>query len=317
MVLPLSEFVWDVPPAGLGLAVAPEGEMTPAEWATPGSAGADLECLLIPKSSEPPRSYEPLAEQPGLFLRFTDLAETEEAVVAFASRFGPLVRPHLPVRPPWNPKTLVPGTRLKWRPEIRILKEVVTLHAAIDSQDFHAIDGLLDWAGTSVTLRTGGTWRLSRIHLTAGETTLSARLAVAKRVRDHAVDSAFQTRATLRLPDRAPAYRPKMSDGKVQLVPVNLLGAMWLQFAVAIEDGNRYKRCEARNCPLEWFKVSGLRGVREDAEFCSPKCRHTAYRDRKNRATEMHRSGVPISQIAKSLKTDTQRVRTWTAKKKK
>ena len=194
----------------------------------------------------------------------------------------------------------------------------MALQDAISSQDLDAIDGLLDWVGTSVTLRTGDGWQLSRIHLAAKEITPTPRIAVAKTVRDHAVSSAFQERLTLSRRDRRPAYHLQMSRGALQTVPANLLGAMWLQFAVAIEDGKRFRRCPAQNCPLEWFEVStGPKGLREGAEFCSPQCRHTAYRDRKNRAREMRGSGVPITQIAENLKTDEERVRAWIEKKKR
>ena len=322
MVLPLKEFPWEVPPGGFAAAVAPRDssprDRPQAEWATPGSAGADLELLLIPQSSDPPTSYTPLAQQPGLFRRFADLEESEEAVVAFASRFGTLVRPDLPLRPPWNPKTVIYGTRVKWGREIQILRAVVALQEAIISQDLDAIDTLLRWGARSVTLRVSAGWFLTRIHVTAEETTHDSRLAVAKRVLDHAVTSGVQKRSTLKLPDHAPAFQLQMVHGALQTVPANLLGAMWLQFAVAIEEGKRFKRCQARDCPVVWFEVStGPLGVREDAEFCSARCRHTAYRDRKNLAKQMRHDGAPISQIAKSLKTDAKRVRAWIGKKKR
>ena len=51
-------------------------------------------------------------------------------------------------------------------------------------------------------------------------------------------------------------------------------------------------------------------------KFCSARCRHTAYRDRKTSARQMHRDGVSVKEIAKSLKADVTRVRGWLGKKK-
>ena len=323
MVLPLKEFAWEVPPEGFAVAAISKDssprDQPQAEWARPGRAGADLELLLIPRSSDQPKRYTPLAEQPGLFRRFADLEESEEAVVAFASRFGSLVRPHRSVRPPWNPTTLIDGTLVKWGREVQILRAVVTLQEAISSQDLDAIDALLHRNVGGVTLRVSDKWLLvPRIRLTAEDTTRDARLAVARRVLDHAVTSGLQARSTLKLPDQGPAFQLQMVHGELQTVPANLLGAMWLQFAVALDEGKQFRKCRARDCPTVWFEVStGPLGVREDSDFCSARCRHTAYRDRKNLAKQMHRDGVSVKEIAKSLKTDVRRVRAWLGKKRR
>lgn len=60
------------------------------------------------------------------------------------------------------------------------------------------------------------------------------------------------------------------------IVPRNLLGALWLQFALAIEGHRAYRRCAA--CQ-SWFEVSTAQtGKRADAKFCSARCRVRAYR---------------------------------------
>ena len=138
-----------------------------------------------------------------------------------------------------------------------------------------------------------------------------SRLETAMAHRDRAVTEAFRAR-----PNRQPVVHVQMSEGELLLVPTHLLGAIWVQLAAAIEDDKRFRRCPARDCPLLWFEVStGPLGVREDAEFCSARCRHTAYRDRKTSARQMRRDGVSLEDIARSLKTDVRRVRSWVAKK--
>ena len=63
----------------------------------------------------------------------------------------------------------------------------------------------------------------------------------------------------------------------IQIVPINLIGAMWLQFATAVEGGHEYGQCEV--CK-NWFEVTPGSG-RPDKRYCSDACRMRAYRKRK------------------------------------
>lgn len=67
------------------------------------------------------------------------------------------------------------------------------------------------------------------------------------------------------------------SEMGIQLVPKNLFGALWLQFAQAIDDDRDYYRCT--QC-RKWFEVAPGSG-RPDKQYCSNACRQRAYRNRK------------------------------------
>ena len=111
---------------------------------------------------------------------------------------------------------------------------------------------------------------------------------------------------------------PAVVGGRRSYRPTNLLGAIWEQFFIALEEGKEFRRCLARSCQTEWFEVStGPQGVREDAEFCSARCRHTAYRDRKKQARDMRRDGRPLRTIAQTLNTDVARDRPRRLKRSK
>ena len=354
MTSPFSEFVWQVAKGGYGVAVVPRdsvghnymgGTCTRAEWSAPateprsivvvverpdpGRAEVALERLLIPKTAEAPITYRPWAEQPGLFRRFIELEESEAAVVKFASRFGPLYRPHSHVIPPWHPHgvetvpteehenpvdtwdVLVAGTGLNWSYQIRRLRAVVKLDDGIRSQDSAFLETLAP--DTDVGLNLSGEWMRFPSSSKRVERGPQSPLDMAMALRDREIDKALVAR-----PSQEPVVRARMVQGQLRLVAVHLLGLMWLQLATAIGEGKRFKRCPARNCPLVWFEVStGLLGVREDAEFCSARCRHTAYRDRKNRARQMHRDGVPVPEIAKRMETAPGQIRTWIRKTKR
>ena len=93
-------------------------------------------------------------EQPGLFRRFADLAESENACAEFASRFGSHRKRSVYVLPPWNPEKLqrwfdtaiqdpfIAGVALglDWDIDIRKLRSVLKLHDAIASADLGVID---------------------------------------------------------------------------------------------------------------------------------------------------------------------------------
>jgi hypothetical protein len=63
----------------------------------------------------------------------------------------------------------------------------------------------------------------------------------------------------------------------MQLIPRNLLEAMWLQFGEAVTHDKSFRKC--RQCGT-WFEIS-LRAARIDKVFCSEACKAKAYRRRK------------------------------------
>ena len=337
-----SEFEWEVPRDGFAVAVAPKDSVirppessslpiplptgescTRAEWIGAGGEDDGLERVLIPSTPAKPQSYRPLVEQPGLFRRFAELEESELAIVKFASQFGPLFHPDHRVVAPWHTQqvsrvpaeywdtlrwdALVSGTPLQWGYQIRRLRGVVELQEAIISGDPDNIDSLVSWSGTTATLDGDG-WP---IPLEIDAASRNRRLQVAMALRDEVISRGLGSR-----PRQRGVVRLHMSRGALRIRPTNLLGVMWLQLAAAVEEGKNFRRCPARDCPVVWFEVStGPLGVREDAEHCSARCRHTAYRDRKASARQMHRDSIPVSEIAKRLKTDARRVRSWLGKK--
>jgi hypothetical protein len=114
-------------------------------------------------------------------------------------------------------------------------------------------------------------------------------------------------------PSLVPLVTVRYSAAGPHISPPSLLAGLWLQFAFADHEGKQFTRCPARNCPCVWFEKSTGPGVgkREDAEFCSTRCRHTAYRDRKTQAREMFRDGRTTRAIAKTIGTEESAVRGW------
>jgi hypothetical protein len=277
------------------------------------------------------RPIRPLIEQPGLFRRFVDLAPTAEAIREFANSFGLLLGGELNVVPPWQTQpvamaptyeeltqrgdpsdslvsdgTLVPAEALDtWREHIYRMKAAVLLWEALNAQSDDAIIKLLRLEGTEHQPQ-DVEYFFYKMHLL----NTSNPRALAKGILNTFVDEAIRIRHRRHWNDRG-LVPLRFRDG-LRVEPQTLLGAMWLQLATAIEEDKQFAQCHARGCRLIWFeKSTGQLGRREDAAFCSPRCRHTAYRDRKAQARQMFKQGTPIGHIAKELNTERDTVRAW------
>jgi hypothetical protein len=93
-----------------------------------------------------------------------------------------------------------------------------------------------------------------------------------------------------------------------RMVPNNLAGCIWLQFAGAIEGKKDYRQC--RNC-RKWFQIGGDRGARADKKFCSLSCKATAHRKKREEALRLFSTDMPVKEIARRLDTDLNTVKGW------
>ena len=109
-----------------------------------------------------------------------------------------------------------------------------------------------------------------------------------------------------------PALHPD-GHGKCQVSirPVNLIGAIVMQFALAVVGNKEYRQCRLERCG-RWFELRrSLQGpVRE---FCSDTCRAKDYQERRAQARLLHAQGMPLAAIAGKLNTDVDKVQFWVA----
>jgi hypothetical protein len=259
------------------------------------------------------RRYQPLTDEPALFRKFADLAPTEASILVFANRYGGLgVRKLIRLA---NGYPSHGESFDLWQQELRAFKAVLRVWDALTVQAYEdladwmhlgtgPLDGLEEFdryircrpstdppearvempvvrvpivPDTEGFLRfgwsTGESGQLSGDPTTRDVPTDPVGLAVAYvselvnvRLRDH-------TSMRLLHREREPGGMPL----GLYVVPVNLLGAMWLQCARAIEGDGRYQRCP--QCQ-EWFKVPP-KALRENTTYCSPRCRVAAFRARR------------------------------------
>jgi hypothetical protein len=111
-----------------------------------------------------------------------------------------------------------------------------------------------------------------------------------------------------RLPDVFRENQPRLH---LRLQPTTLLGALWLQFGLAVDSLKRFGKCAECDCP---FEVSHGRrtGKRTDAKFCSSRCRVGHYRARIEQAQRL-RFSMPPKEIARKLNTSVGVINRWLA----
>jgi hypothetical protein len=104
---------------------------------------------------------------------------------------------------------------------------------------------------------------------------------------------------------------PRKNHLRLSIVPKNLIGGMWLQFARSIAGEKNYRQC--RQCG-KWFEIS-LETNRSTRFYCNDgACRAKAYRRRQEIASDLHSEGIPIEGIAQQLETNAATVQGWIAK---
>jgi hypothetical protein len=258
------------------------------------------------------KQYAPLTEFPALFRTFADLAAAadREAILRFANTYGSLgvsLPLDLSAEHKSGPMPFIWGeTHKRWAAAIRAMRRAVTLWDWRVAADREKLSRHFRWQDAGFTNDGHGKaagWRFS----TEAESGvdwgpaiwgLGAGGLVAFVQQDHGlvkpddvlmpayllvqrwVNSALEGHVTPNL-----LYDPKPGKPVLQIVPENLLSAMWLQFARAIEGDKEYRAC--KECG-KWIELSHRQvdGRTKRREFCSDACKSKDYRKRKERAAQ-------------------------------
>jgi hypothetical protein len=230
--------------------------------------------------------YEPMIDAPGLFREFAEL-RGKDAIREFANRRGVLFYTYDVLRDCvkekgtfWTTDAMC-GTSLGvWETEIEDIAALIAIWDAISSSSITDLARTIFWrAGKGVEYRiNAGKRRGSRVWLERpgnslkfreGDLLLPARYAlkaeINKRLSGELDQSEFHKIAS------AP-YITSYADGtqNLTIMPPNLLGAMWLQFAQFASGRFELKRCPGCG---EYFQAGNGAKRRADAITCSDACR--------------------------------------------
>jgi len=273
--------------------------------------------------------YHPLSAFSGLFRNFAATDPSLDAIKGFADRYGLLggnLRRRIVLygqgrgsKHPMGFGEHVDG----WVNEILIMRLAVDLWESARQGNADYLGRMISWTsdGTRVSINTHP--ELQRGQLPQQKPAHVHRAVIADERLDQEILARFvpgdpigpalhcmQSLINEHLDHRASprllweANRDRLG---LYIVPDGLIGALWLQFARAVERDARFRQC--LECTT-WFEVAPGRG-RSDKQFCSTACRTRAYRKRQAEAVRLHREGRSIEDIARELESDPDTVRGW------
>jgi hypothetical protein len=269
----------------------------------------------------------------GLFRVFADIAPAPEAITAFADRFGPLggnLAKQIPLYDQTDAKKVPVGTGEPleaWGAEILTMSYAIELWEAARNGDVASLANVIFWkpdgSGVEILGHPGvppgqlpqapanveRAW-IAGTHLgddVLGRFTQGDLVKPALHYVQSTVNRQLEGRASPRL-----LWDAKRERLGLYIVPDGLVGALWLQFARAVERDSQFRQCA--ECGI-WFELA--RGTaRADKLYCSTPCRTKAYRKRQAEAARLHTEGRSLEGIARELGSDPDIVHGWIEQKR-
>jgi hypothetical protein len=262
------------------------------------------------------RRYSPMDQFPALFRTLADTPLSEDGVVRFANQYGGLGVQEQ-IRLTRGPKLSlgIGESGPVWMNEIDAMRRAVQMWDAVRH-------GNTAWFQEHVHVEPKGPEEVWVSYLEEGvlyhrevigpdlagfvrpnnvrrPTLLFVQRMINTRLRDHAAPRLL--------------YDSDQDRLGLHLVPENLLGALWLQFARAVDGNKDYRRCGG-GCG-RWMEIS-LDAHRTHRRFCSDACRNKAYRERQAEARRLYIEGLSVEQIAQQLGADFRAVQRWVTRVK-
>lgn len=242
-------------------------------------AGSGTVWRWLVVSADEGSTYDPFAVEPSLFRHFAELPPFgpgdafERAVVRFAETWGLLGIEALSIVETEGAQLRVPAEPLDmWIAEARAMRAAVELFDAVQKK---AYDRLREW----ITEREGGQARVYRYRRNDAQGSIGGAVLVGHRATDQLRGFLAAARSLLWAEFINRRLREHVSlvgvldrgsrRTRLQAVPQNLLGALWLALARAVDDNRRYRRCGYRHCQ-KWIEITGtFAGHTRTRRFCS------------------------------------------------
>jgi hypothetical protein len=255
---------------------------------------------LVPLSTVT-KSFVP---PPDLFLTLADLEPTPEAILRFANHFG-LLRGDISAIDRGVPLDIVAN----WQGVIREINAALILYVALmqyAEKKPELLEASIGWgadgeliAQPKFSIHPRALSKVSA-RFTRGDIVGPARFLLQQTINRCLHDSNI---------DVALIQKPMDDRLTLHIVPTNLQGCAWLQFAQLVSGGRSYRRC--RNCS-KWMLVSRKQaGGRPDRQTCSSACRMQIYLKRQAEAVGLAQQGNTVAEIASKLQTEPKTIRGW------
>jgi hypothetical protein len=258
------------------------------------------------------REYRPLADYPTLFWVFAEAEVTPESCISLANEYGGLTA---------GARYGKPESLDLWLGTLKQLGCAVSLFRALQEKDEQWLQNRIVWGvdaedgGEAVWFRPSPDaprpeWRgiaSTRLypfwleHLNRQNSFLPAVVFLRNLVNG-------------RLDGHVSPHLNYVPDGsnplfglRLDLEPMDLLGALWLQLARALHGNLVYRQCLACR---QRFELAPGRG-RSDKNFCSGACRARRHRDCAVKAVGLKAGGKSIGDISEMLETTEGQVKKW------
>jgi hypothetical protein len=292
-----------------------------------------LQPALVPNAAGPDAGGAegtPPKWDPALFRIFADVAPNKESVLAFAKRYGDLGT-SMPLQPAKKATATAPatvqGTLLTtWQHQIADMRRLTALWDLLQREDVAVLQRYIHWhldkrGALSVHFDShpaGDTEQVLGFHrarATIASQEVNPELLVSLVPDEFTLPgwAYIQQEVGSRLAHVAGGLAPEVVWDPRSRRPVvrwwaqTLSAALWLQLADAVSLGRTFSRC--RECG-RWLEVAPD-AARSHRRFCSNSCRSKAYRQRQDRARQLHAEHKGIEEIASELDSDVATVRRW------
>jgi hypothetical protein len=313
-----TEFLWKRPVGGVGYEIR-------RHWTN--------ERLLVARPDARLEEYAPLREEPALFMKFSETEavvtfreeeSVDEGILGFVNRYGLLggdAARGRPVRRKYGrlPSSWYGDAPRNVRTHVLWIREAIRLWDLVRRGDQKGLAASFRWEGADAVVyrypegvpdHLGVTWGEREVVVVSREkhpdvlaSLTPGDLVGPAQFRLHQfVNARLCGPVSLKL-----VRRPEDGRDALDVLPDSLLPALWLQLALAIAGKKEYRRCSECGRPFEL----GPGGSRTSRLTCSAACRNRAYRERQERARQLHAAGKTFKQIAKELDSDLKTVKGW------
>jgi len=276
--------------------------------------------------------YQPLAAFSGLFRGFADTEPSRDGIKAFADRFGPLggdIEKQIPLYDQPNAMGVPLGTGeplAAWNDEILTMRFAIDIWEAARNGDVAILERVIHWKPDGSGVEIAGHPGVPRGQLPEAPARVERAWIAGTHLGDDVLGRFvpgdlvkpalhyLQSKINEKLEGRASprllwdANRERLG---LYIMPAGLVGALWLQFARAVERDSQFRQCA--ECGI-WFELAPGT-ARADKLYCSTPCRTKAYRKRQAEAVRLHGEGRSIDDIARQLESDPDTVQGWIARK--
>lgn len=288
----VAEFWWDVPSSGYA--------WTPLETPVEGLRSKHDRYLLAAHGLERGFTrYRPLDDRPALFHTFAalPLPLTEGAVIEFADAHGWLGLHSSLFNSRGSSGAMIHGERIEdWAYEIEQIRlcigaweairrqelDLLSRYAAHLQSEANAVEHFLEATGLAQMIPDGmgfAPFAFEPNALRPAEQDLAESILIATIQR---INSRLREHVSVSLLHDASST----SGAAMRVTPKNLLGAVWLQLAQAVDGNKTYRACDACG---DWFELAPdsmystrAKGVgRSNRRYCSDRCKSLAYRRRR------------------------------------